>query len=41
MRAGLLESLPAQEATWVRFLVLPDPDGRSVVLSNMMPSVPA
>jgi hypothetical protein len=41
MRAGLLESLPAQEATWGRFLVLADPDGRSVVLAKMRPSVPA
>ena len=28
---------PVQEATWGRFLVLADPDGRSVVLAKMRP----
>ena len=37
---GLTVLWPAQEATWGRFLVLADPDGRSVVLAKMRPSVP-
>ncbi|MGO9080972.1 MAG: VOC family protein [Streptosporangiaceae bacterium] len=28
---------PAQDATWGRFVVLADPDGRSVVLARMRP----
>jgi len=28
---------PVQEARWGRFLVLADPDGRSVVLAKMTP----
>lgn len=32
---GLLVVWPVQEATWGRFLVLADPDGRSVVLAKM------
>ena len=34
---GLLVVWPVQEATWGRFLVLADPDGRSVVLARMRP----
>jgi catechol 2,3-dioxygenase-like lactoylglutathione lyase family enzyme len=37
---GLTVLWPAQEATWGRFVVLADPDGRSVVLARMRP-VPA
>ena len=29
---------PAQEASWGRFVVLADPDGRSIVLAKMHPS---
>jgi len=32
---------PVQEAAWGRFLVLEDPDGRSVVLAKMRPTAPA
>jgi catechol 2,3-dioxygenase-like lactoylglutathione lyase family enzyme len=32
---GLSVAWPVQEATWGRFLVLADPDGRSVVLAKM------
>jgi len=32
---GLAVVWPAQEATWGRFLVLADPDGRSIVLAKM------
>ena len=32
---GLSVVWPVQEATWGRFLVLADPDGRSVVLAKM------
>jgi hypothetical protein len=32
---------PVQEAAWGRFLVLADPDGRSVVLAKMLPVAPA
>jgi len=35
MRLPLL--WPAQDATWGRFVVLADPDGRSVVLARMNP----
>jgi len=38
---GLTVLWPTQEAAWGRFLVLADPDGRSVVLAKMRPSVPA
>jgi catechol 2,3-dioxygenase-like lactoylglutathione lyase family enzyme len=34
---GLSVVWPAQEAGWGRFLVLADPDGRSVVLAKMRP----
>ncbi len=37
---GLTVLWPAQEAIWGRFVVLADPDGRSVVLARMRP-VPA
>jgi predicted enzyme related to lactoylglutathione lyase len=32
---GLTVLWPTQDATWGRFLVLADPDGRSVVLAKM------
>jgi catechol 2,3-dioxygenase-like lactoylglutathione lyase family enzyme len=32
---------PAQDATWGRFVVLADPDGRSVVLASMRPATGA
>ncbi len=38
---GLLVVWPVQEATWGRFLVLADPDGRSVVLAKMRSIAPA
>jgi catechol 2,3-dioxygenase-like lactoylglutathione lyase family enzyme len=34
---GLSVVWPVQEAAWGRFLVLADPDGRSVVLAKMRP----
>lgn len=34
---GLTVVWPTQEAAWGRFLVLADPDGRSVVLARMRP----
>jgi lactoylglutathione lyase len=34
---GLSVVWPVQEVTWGRFLVLADPDGRSVVLAKMRP----
>ena len=34
---GLPVVWPVQEAAWGRFLVLSDPDGRSVVLARMRP----
>jgi catechol 2,3-dioxygenase-like lactoylglutathione lyase family enzyme len=34
---GLRVVWPVQEAAWGRFLVLADPDGRSVVLARMRP----
>jgi catechol 2,3-dioxygenase-like lactoylglutathione lyase family enzyme len=34
---GLRVLWPAQEAAWGRFVVLADPDGRSVVLARMRP----
>lgn len=34
---GLPVVWPTQEAAWGRFLVLSDPDGRSVVLAKMRP----
>jgi len=38
---GLRVVWPVQEATWGRFLVLADPDGRSVVLAKMRSVAPA
>lgn len=38
---GLSVVWPVQEAMWGRFLVLADPDGRSVVLAKMRPIAPA
>ena len=38
---GLPVVWPVQEAMWGRFLVLADPDGRSVVLAKMRPLAPA
>jgi catechol 2,3-dioxygenase-like lactoylglutathione lyase family enzyme len=38
---GLPVVWPVQEAVWGRFLVLADPDGRSVVLAKMTPTAPA
>ena len=38
---GLSVVWPVQEATWGRFLVLADPDGRSVVLAKMRSIGPA
>jgi catechol 2,3-dioxygenase-like lactoylglutathione lyase family enzyme len=38
---GLPVVWPVQEATWGRFLVLADPDGRLVVLAKMRPVAPA
>ncbi len=35
MERGLTVVWPTQDATWGRFLVLADPDGRSVVLARM------
>ncbi len=37
---GLSVAWPAQEAAWGRFVVLADPDGRSVVLAKMRPTAP-
>jgi catechol 2,3-dioxygenase-like lactoylglutathione lyase family enzyme len=34
---GLMVLWPTQEAIWGRFVVLADPDGRSVVLARMRP----
>jgi catechol 2,3-dioxygenase-like lactoylglutathione lyase family enzyme len=34
---GLTVLWPAQEAAWGRFVILADPDGRSVVLARMRP----
>jgi predicted enzyme related to lactoylglutathione lyase len=34
---GLTVVWPAQDASWGRFVVLADPDGRSVVLAKMRP----
>jgi len=34
---GLPVVWPVQDATWGRFLILADPDGRSVVLAQMRP----
>ena len=40
--AGLSVLWPAQDAAWGRFVVLADPDGRSVVLARMnRPDAPA
>ncbi len=40
--AGLRVLWPAQDATWGRFVVLADPEGRSVVLARMnRPAQPA
>jgi len=38
---GLPVVWPTQEAVWGRFVVLADPDGRSVVLAKMRPIVAA
>jgi catechol 2,3-dioxygenase-like lactoylglutathione lyase family enzyme len=38
---GLTVLWSAQEAAWGRFLVLADPDGRSIVLAKMRPPAPA
>jgi catechol 2,3-dioxygenase-like lactoylglutathione lyase family enzyme len=38
---GLSVVWPVQEATWGRFLVLADPDGRSVVLAKVRSIAPA
>jgi len=35
---GLTVVWPTQDATWGRFVVLADPDGRSVVLAKMRPA---
>jgi catechol 2,3-dioxygenase-like lactoylglutathione lyase family enzyme len=35
---GLTVVWPAQDASWGRFVVLADPDGRSVVLARMRPA---
>jgi len=41
-QAGLPVAWPAQDAAWGRFVVLADPDGRSVVLARMnRPDAPA
>ena len=41
-QAGLPVLWPAQDAAWGRFVVLADPDGRSVVLARMnRPDAPA
>ena len=37
---GLTVVWPTQEAPWGRFVVLADPDGRSVVLATMRPVTP-
>jgi catechol 2,3-dioxygenase-like lactoylglutathione lyase family enzyme len=37
---GLAVVWPAQDAMWGRFVVLADPDGRSVVLAKMRPVAP-
>ncbi len=37
---GLSVVWPTQEAAWGRFVVLADPDGRSVVLAKMRPIAP-
>jgi catechol 2,3-dioxygenase-like lactoylglutathione lyase family enzyme len=37
---GLTVVWPTQEATWGRFVVLADPEGRSVVLANMRQVAP-
>ncbi|MGH2904307.1 MAG: VOC family protein [Solirubrobacteraceae bacterium] len=37
---GLSVIWPTQEAAWGRFVVLADPDGRSVVLARMKPVAP-
>jgi catechol 2,3-dioxygenase-like lactoylglutathione lyase family enzyme len=38
---GLAVVWPTQEAAWGRFVVLADPDGRSVVLAKMKPITPS
>lgn len=37
-KRGITVLWPAQEAAWGRFVVLADPDGRSVVLARMTPA---
>jgi catechol 2,3-dioxygenase-like lactoylglutathione lyase family enzyme len=39
MQRGLTVVWPTQEAAWGRFVVLADPDGRSVVLARMHTAV--
>jgi catechol 2,3-dioxygenase-like lactoylglutathione lyase family enzyme len=41
MARGLAVVWPTQEAAWGRFVVLADPDGRSVVLAKMKPITPS
>jgi predicted enzyme related to lactoylglutathione lyase len=38
---GFTARWPAQDASWGRFAVLADPDGRSVVLAKMKPVSPS
>jgi catechol 2,3-dioxygenase-like lactoylglutathione lyase family enzyme len=40
LQRGLTVFWPTQEAAWGRFVVLADPDGRSVVLARMQAAVP-
>ena len=40
LERGLAVVWPTQEAVWGRFVVLADPDGRSVVLAKMRPVAP-
>lgn len=41
LKLGLPVAWPTQEAAWGRFVVLSDPDGRSVVLAKMRPMTAA
>lgn len=41
LKQGLPVVWPTQEAAWGRFVVLSDPDGRSVVLAKMKPMAAA
>ena len=40
LQRGVTVVWPTQEAAWGRFVVLADPDGRSVVLARMQAAVP-